>query len=207
MVVMTIIVVITGIALTSNSSFNKTLIVSNAAYDVALTLRSAESYGLSSRAASGSVVNAGYGLNFKKTSPSSFTFFADTYPAASTASVCHPVSDASAPSALPGNCAYDATQGEKVITYAIGSGVTIADFCAFSGSSWSCANSNGNSLTSLDIVFARPNPDAFMSVNGAYSSSLPVTAACIKLTSPQGGTRAVSIISSGSISASATTCP
>ena len=80
MVVLTIIVVITTVVVASQSSFNKTLILVNTAYDIALTLRSAETYGLGSRAFGG-VVNAGYGLNFQSGTPQSFTLFADTYPA------------------------------------------------------------------------------------------------------------------------------
>ncbi len=206
MVVLAIIMVITSVVLTSQSSFNKTLILANTAYDIALTLRSAQTYGLSSRAA-GAAASAGYGLSFQKARPGFFTLFADIYPAASVSSVCHPTSDASAPDAKPGDCAYESAQGEKVVEYALGNGITVSDFCAYTFGSWSCANSYGQSLFSLDIVFARPNPDPFMSVNGSYSAISPVTAACIAITSPQGGAHFISIASSGQIVANALSCP
>ena len=206
MVVMTIITVITGIALTSQSTFNKSLIVANTAYDIALSLRNAETYGLSSRAY-GAVANTGYGLHFERATPSSFTLFADTYPPSSLSSVCHPTTDPSSPSALPGDCGYQAGQGEKVLAYTLGNGITVNDFCAYSSGAWSCAVNNSGSLSSLDIVFSRPNPDAFISPNGIYSAIAPASAACISVTSPQGGTRYVSIGASGQVTADAASCP
>ena len=53
MVVLAIIVTITGVTLTSQTSFNKTLVLANTAYDIALTLRSSQTYGLGSRAFGG----------------------------------------------------------------------------------------------------------------------------------------------------------
>ena len=207
MVVLTIITVITTVVLASQSSFNKTLILANTAYDIALALRSAESYGLGSRAA-GATVNAGYGLHFQSGIPNTFIFFADTYPAPSTSSVCHPIADASAPNAQSGNCSYESEQGEKVTSYALGNGITISDFCAYALGSSSCAYAHGGGLSSLDIVFARPNPEPFISANGSYSPPpFRITSACLTISSPQGGTQYVSVASSGQITADASTCP
>lgn len=205
LVVLAIIAIITGIALSSQGTFNKTLVLANTAYDVGLTLRSAQTYGISTRAI-GSVANAGYGVDFNRGTPGTFIFFADsTPPPSSSIYACHSIADTSRPDARPGNCVYDS--GEKVTTYTLGNRITVADFCAFSGGSWSCANSGNKLLSSLDIVFARPNPDAFMSTNGSYSTTFPVSAACITLTSPQGGARYVSIAVSGEINVRATSCP
>lgn len=206
MVVLTIIVIITVVVLTSQSSFNKTLILANTAYDIALALRSAESYGLGSRAV-GTTVNAGYGLHFQSGTPGSFTLFADTYPSPSTSSVCHPISDISAPNAQSGNCSYESGQGEKVTSYVLGNGITISDFCAYATGSWSCAYALGGGLSSLDIVFARPDPKPFISVNGSYSSSFPATSACLTVSSPQGGAHHISVSASGQITANAVSCP
>ncbi|TSC71255.1 MAG: Protein containing Prepilin-type cleavage/methylation, N-terminal domain [Parcubacteria group bacterium Gr01-1014_49] len=197
MVVLAIIVTITTITLSSQSSFNKSIILANTAYDVALTLRSAEIYGLSGRAVGGTSV-AGYGLHFQKAVPGSFMLFADTSPAPN-ASNCHglPAGGASAPDAKPGNCTYDT--GEKVMDYNLGNGITVSDFCAYSFGAWACAYAQGGGLTELDIVFSRPNPEPFINVNG--------TRACIALSSPQGGARFVSVGASGEITADASSCP
>jgi len=205
MVVLAIIVTITAVVFSGQNSFNKTLVLANTAYDIALSLRSAETYGLGGHAIGS--LPTGYGIHFSKASPGSYMLFADSYPAPSTASVCHTTSDATALDAQPGNCNYDPGQDVVVSSYALGNGITVSDFCAISSGTWSCANSGSGNLTSLDIVFARPNPDPFMSVNGVYSSSLPVTNACITVASPQGGLRFVSVLASGKIVANANSCP
>ena len=76
LVVLAIIGVIMTIVISSQGAFNKTLILSNAGYDIALTLRDTESYGLGSRA-SGTVANAGYGVQLQNSLPSSFILFAE----------------------------------------------------------------------------------------------------------------------------------
>lgn len=197
MVVLTIIVTITMVILTSQSTFNKTLILANTAYDIALTLRSSQTYGLSSRAVV-STRNVGYGLNFQKVTPGSYTLFADTFPEPS-AFNCHgiPPNGATAPDAKPGNCRYDS--GEKVLDYTLGNNIIVSDFCAFALGSWSCAYARGGGLTSLNIVFARPNPDPFINVNG--------TKACLAISSPQGGSSFISVSASGEITANAPSCP
>jgi prepilin-type N-terminal cleavage/methylation domain-containing protein len=156
LVVLTIIIVITMVVLTSQSSFNKTLVLANTAYDVALTLRSAQKYGLGSRA-SGSIVNAGYGLHFSSGVQDSFTLFADTSPSPSSSS-CHglPTSNnPDAPDAKAGNCKYD--EGDSIVfPYRLNNGIKITKLCV---------NSSCNDVSKLDIVFSRPNPDALISVN------------------------------------------
>lgn len=205
LVVLGIVVTITSVVLTSQSSFNKTLVLANTAYDVALSLRSAAMYGLGGHAIS--MTPTGYGMHFERSAPESFTLFADTYPAPSVASVCHAIDDPSTLDAQPGNCSYEAGQDFMVTKYTLGNNITISDFCAFSSGSWSCAFAEGGTLTALDIVFARPDSDPFMSVNRSYSSISPVTTACLKVSSPLGGDRFVAVSISGRITANATSCP
>jgi hypothetical protein len=193
-------------------SYSRALILSNTAYDVALTIRFAETYGLGSRAHS-TGGNTGYGLHFQSGVADRFTLFADTYPAVGTADhspaddVCHeaPTYDPEGPSALAGNCVYEEAEGERVQDYILGNGITIYEFCALAGS-WSCSETHGGGLASLDLVFARPNPTPFMSKDGAFYAGAPVEAACITLTSPQGEFKHISIGSSGQISANAAPC-
>lgn len=209
MVVLAIITVLMGTVLSSQSSFNKSLLLSNTAYDIALTLRSAEAFGLSSRGSSTSV-SAGYGVHFSSGTPGSFTLFSDVSPLPNALN-CHglPSGGASAPDAKPGNCVYDGSS-EKITEYTLGNGVTVSDFCAFTGS-WTCAQAHGvysGGLSVLDILFARPNPNPFMSTNGSYASVFPVTAACLTISSLQGGSpRFISITASGQIAVNAAACP
>ena len=201
MVVFTIIVTISMVVLTSQSSFNKTLILSNTAYDIALALRSSQTYGLGSRGLNnstvGTVTNAGYGLHFSNGSHDSFILFADTSPGAS----------CSTPDCRPGDYVYtsnaDAMIGQP---YQINNGITIKDFCAYAGSSVSCEYAHGGGLSSLDIVFARPNPDAHVSADGSsYNGGACITIA--SASAPNGPYRFVSVAPSGEIAANAAPCP
>ena len=208
LVVLAIIIVITAITLTGQSSFNRTLILSNTAYDIALTLRSAETYGLGVRGSNAETFgqpggNAGYGVDFQAALPTAFILFVDSYPAASTSS-CHPTSDASVPNAQPGNCAYDANAGEKISLYTLGNQITVSSFCAKAAGAWSCST---NSLSSLDIVFSRPNARPFISTNGVYSALVPISDSCITVSAPDGTSRYVSVNAVGLINAAASACP
>ena len=210
LVVLAIIVILSAIVLTSQSAFNKTIILANTAYDVALTLRATETYGIGNRAV-GSTANAGYGLDFQKATPESFTLFADIYPAVgSSGPFCHTaIGPASGPGAVPGNCVYDPTQNEKVTDYTLGNGITISNFCASAGGTWLCANNASSfaSLTSLDIVFARPNPDPSVRVSILGTPPVPALAACLALSSSSGGSRYVSVTASGEITTATSSCP
>lgn len=192
MVVLTIIVIISMVVITSQSSFNKTLILANTAYDIALALRSAESFGIGSRAV-GTFVNAGYGLRFQ--TGNSFTLFADTN--SPNAYNCHGVpssGDINAPDAKFGDCIYG-NADTVVFSYGLNNGITISKLCV----NLDCSPS------SLDIVFSRPNPNAFISADGYYSVNN--AKACITVTSPQGGEKYVSVSKSGQIIANAVSCP
>lgn len=210
LVVLAIITIITGIVLTGRSNFTSTILLSNAAYDIALTIRNTENYGISGRA-SGSTATTGYGVHFTRTPANSFLVFADTYP--TSPGSCHlPVTDPNAPDVHPGNCTYDVSGGNPLDvlqqTYTLGNGIQIGDFCVYTSTtgSWTCANSNGATLTSLDISFTRPNTVVNFASNGTYNAN--VTKSCLKLVSPQNTVRAVVVYQSGLITAaSSATCP
>ena len=208
LVVIAIIGIITIVVITSQGSFNKSIILSNAAYDLALALRSAESYGLGSRVLTPEGTHTGYGLEF--TVGQTFTLFADPYPAQPTSSLgCHPAPPAgdNAPDAKWGDCIYDSAQDQKVTTYTLHRGITVSDVCAYSTSGSFCAGASApNHLDRLDIVFVRPNPTPFLSKDGAYDSGSPITSACITLTSPQGGVKYVAVSAAGQIDANAAPC-
>ncbi len=195
LVVLAIIATVTGIALTSQSTFNKTLVLANTAYDIALTLRSAENFGTGSRAISG-IANAGYGLHFQLGTPGSFILFADTSPLADVS--------CTRPDCRPGDRLY-LRDDALVQTYTLGNNITVSDFCVFSSSGLPrCALEDG--LSSLDIVFSRPNPDAFIRADSSlYNDSY--TAACLTISSNKGGSRYIKVEASGQIIADAPSCP
>ena len=193
---MAIIMIITAIVFTSQNAFNQTLVLANTAYDVALSLRSAESFGLGARGASG-VTNAGYGIHF--TVGNTFVSFADTAGGVS----CNN----STPICKIGDGVYTAGSDSSAAQTTIGNGVTVSKFCALSGitSVWSCSS---GTLTSIDVVFTRPDPTP--SIKSKSTSGGPVVSysnACIELSSPQGAKRFVSVEASGEINANETSCP
>lgn len=209
LVVLGIIGVLAALITVSQSSFNKSLILANTAYDVALTVRSTQTLGLGSG-------SAGYGIHVSKGVKNSFLLFSDTVPtlgAGSTGFLCHPVApgaDPSGPSARPGDCVYTAGAGGDAVirSYTIGNGITIKDFCAQQAGIWTCANTHTNALNALDIVFSRPSAEAFITTNGRrWISNANITAACISFQSPQGGTRAVAVSRSGEITGNSASCP
>lgn len=188
MVVLAIIGVVSSIVISNQGSFNKSIILANATYDVALLLRSAESFGVGGRAA-GTITNAGYGIHFM--AGNSFTLFADTSPGVS--------SSCATPDCKPGDHVYTRNSDQFIQTYSLGNGITLSGLCAYSGNGSSCT-----SVSSLDIAFTRPNSEAFVTANGG--TTLYTGGACLTLVSPQGGSRAVTVTASGQITVS-TSCP
>ncbi len=198
-----IITVIALIVITNQSSFNNSTELTNAAYDVALSVRSAESYGLGSRVSGGGVSNAGFGIHFPQPPTNTYALFADTNPPSS--SSCHglPPGGAGAPDAKYGDCVYQSS--EKVSAYTLGNGITISGVCIYQAASSVCHPINSGDGT-LDIVFARPNPDVFFSTGGTYSPSPVIQSACLTLSTQSGTHRYVSVTQYGAVLASATPC-
>ncbi|MDB5244414.1 MAG: hypothetical protein JWN18_284 [Parcubacteria group bacterium] len=200
LVVLGIITVITAVAITSQSSFNKSLVLSNTAYDLALSIRSAQTFGIGSRLTTpgvGGVSNAGYGIYIKKnglqsTPITTYTIFADISPACAGGSL---------PNCKPGNGIYDGSD-PIIQTFTLGNGVKISDFCVYDGSPH-CAWSSGSSASSVDIVFTRPNADPVIKSDATGGNS--EQKAYITLMSTQGTTRYVCVTSMGVIMPTATT--
>lgn len=209
MVVLVIITFITLVVLTSQSNFNKSLILANTAYDVALTFRTAEIFGLGSRV-SDTASNVGYGLHFTMTNTSQFTLFIDADPVNTVNNgpdKCHSTGSIDpnetnqnviSPDAKAGNCVYNGAVDQNVQTYTLGNKITINRLCA----GGKCSDQAQGPQT-VDIVFSRPNPMPAISVDGVYSKVANISAACIELVSPDGqNTRAVTITSSGQVTVS-----
>lgn len=165
--VLGIIGILSVVVVTSHATFNKTLLLTYTAYDVALTIRSAETFGLGTRATSDDT-RIGYGLHFTQDS-NTFTLFSD---GDRSPTDCHPFrrDDAAAddPDTVQGDCAYDGS-GElspdlSITPYTLGNGMKISEACVFSVGSWACDHP-------VDIVFARPNTQAFFAYNGLYDEA------------------------------------
>ncbi|MEI6864148.1 MAG: type II secretion system protein [Candidatus Adlerbacteria bacterium] len=185
LVVSAIIVIITMVLLLRQSRFDSSTILRSLAYSVALSVRQTQVYGTSVLGSnnSGAVSYASaYGLYFSAATPSSYVLFAD----------------------FNNNGVYDSTE-ETVKVFSLNTGYVISEVCTkLSGGSNRCTGADDSSgmrtITSLNILFKRPNPDAVFTtdINGeSYISGY------IQVRSGDGTTRSVVITSPGQISVQA----
>lgn len=176
LVVTAIFVIITGITLASHSQFGGAVVLENMAYDVALSLRHAQLYGIAVRRFGATDYNVGYGMHFG--SAATYQLFADS---------------------LEGNGVYDCPSEqacELVETTTITGGHQISNMCVRSGASgdYECGKSD------LDILFKRPEPDAYIRAStGGVADGVVYDGAQIILTSPRGQTKTVSVERTGQI--------
>ncbi len=171
LVVMGIFSIISLVVLANHSRFNSSVLLGSLAYDIALSIREAQVYGLSVKQY-GNNFQVGYGLRFA--GASSYTFFADTN----------------------ANKRYDSGVDSIVQTYTFGKGHTVKSFCGLMANGGSECSQGSGAITNLDIVFFRPEPDAIVSSNSPtlYSGGQ------IVITSPSGETRTITVASTGQIS-------
>lgn len=157
LVVLAIIIMITAIVINGQSTYNRSILLTDTAYTVAYSIRQAQSLGLASRgtSAGGSVIsNAGYGVRFAGTT--GYTIFADIGGVDVLSTAVCPIGVTGTPEAKPGNCKYDSGTDRIVQSYTFSRGYTIGNICGKSGSTLTC------SLSSLDVVFMRPETRAIL---------------------------------------------
>lgn len=171
-----IMTVITGITLSNNAKFGGIITLRNLAYDIALTFREAQTYGISVRkfgSGSGSF-GAGYGVFMETANPASYIMFAD-------------VNGDGHYSGCPNEA-----QCELAQSLSIGRGFYISDICATPvGGTESCGQ------TKVDVLFKRPEPDAEIRINDGASLN---ERARIVLSSPRGDLASVVLEATGQIS-------
>lgn len=187
LVVLAIITIVTTVTLLSSTSFNRSVLLVDTAHTVALSIREAQFFGLSTRVFSG-VANAGYGIHFDEDTPSMYTLFADIYPAVPGDDLggdCpgHPTDES--PDQRPGNCLYDISNNEKSIDYTLAGNFTIADVCGKTNAIDSqCL---GDDFDTIDLVFLRPNTQTIIvGTRGSQHTSLQDV--CIIVRAPSAGT-------------------
>ncbi|KKW23293.1 MAG: hypothetical protein UY70_C0030G0012 [Candidatus Kaiserbacteria bacterium GW2011_GWB1_52_6] len=173
-----VIVVITSIVLANNSRFGGVVLLENFSYDIALSVRQAQVYGIATVRFQQSNFNAPYGLHFDlSSSNTSYTFFADAV--------------------LPQDGIYDT--GELVQTTNITRGFSIKSLCATPVSGPQVQDCT---LSKLDVVYKRPQPDAYIRANGVGGTEDVNTYANgrIVIQSPREDTMSVVMFKNGQIS-------
>ncbi len=143
LVTLAIFSIISGVVLTRYKDFSGGIVLSNLAYEIAITIRQAQVYGLSVKntLTSQSNFNFPYGIHLPGPLSNSFVLFADV-----------------------DNNGYQSS--EIIETLTTRQGNTIYNFCAVTGSSVSkCNVGTPQLITSLDIKFLRPDPEAIIKSN------------------------------------------
>ena len=201
-VVLAIISIITLIAVFGQTTFNRSMVLTDTAYTLAFSIREAQSFGLSSRVFN-ATQNAGYGLHFVHNIPTSYTLFADTLPGASgntqDAAQCPGHTTGTVPEAKPGDCRWSSA-AETVRTYGFNKGFYIKSFCGKLASSPTTERCNGSQMDSLTIVYMRPNTQSI--INGIQGTArTPLLDATIRIASPGGASeRCVYVSKMGQVS-------
>lgn len=182
-----IIVLISSVMLSNNPAFGGTITLRNLTYDVANTIREAQTYGISVRKftpAGGSGQFAqGYGIHFQLPSPTTYIIFADAN----------------------ANGHYTSASGggveELVKSFDLNRNFRIVDLCVtpVSGAE-QCAGTTGT-FDRISVIFIRPEPDARIRIATA-SSVFPTLyqRARIVLQAPRGDRMSVAVEATGQIS-------
>lgn len=193
LIVVALFTIITAFALMNHARFGENILATNLAYDIALSLREAQSYGISVRESAplSSAFDVGYGIHFA--SDAFFVFFADRnnnskYDGTSIDGVCV-INDSS----------------ECLKVYRLERGNTIASFCGVLAASGSleCRNflASDKMINFLDVLFKRPKPDAFVRTNLNTQTEERYRSARVMIISPRAReSRTVEVFQTGQIS-------
>ncbi|MEK7567727.1 MAG: prepilin-type N-terminal cleavage/methylation domain-containing protein [Patescibacteria group bacterium] len=141
MVTVSVMTLVSSVVLYENSKFNSTILLTNLGYEIALTARQAQVFGLSSKIAQiGGSTQVGYGIYFDLDDSQRFILFVDTNTA--------------------GGNKYSYQEGEAINIIGINNRNQVFDICTLSGTTWTCAVANSlDSLRKTSISFLRPNPE------------------------------------------------
>lgn len=136
-----ILVVVSGLVFFNQSGFNNSVLIENLAYEISLTIRQAQSYGLQSREAGTGTDDfmAGYGVYFSLATPDQIILYADDGIE---------------------NKVYDASSDTIIDTLKMTNGSQVVKLCT----SQNCVTS----INTLDISFIRPNPTAYINTSNSY---------------------------------------
>lgn len=173
LVVTGILVLISGIILTNNAKFGGQMLLRNLAYDVALSIREAQVYGISARSFINTQFASGYGAYFNLTEGDNFFFLYTD---------------------IDNSGFFTSAATEWVETYSIGRGYTMDRICVPSG-----PTTENCTVTELDIIFQRPEPDAIIRASSGSGFTV-YDRVTVVFESPQGQKLSVLVETTGQIS-------
>ncbi|MDB5204678.1 MAG: hypothetical protein JWP09_706 [Candidatus Taylorbacteria bacterium] len=165
-ITVSIMLIVTSAVLFRQSKFSSDVLITDVAYEVALSVRDAAVSGLSSKASSTIPYKSGYGVHFEPGTdggnPNSFINFVDV----SETPILDPVTDDSKIFDYYYTAQSDQNQTggvdsvDKVIQ--LTQGQTIKQYCAKADGGWVCGPDSSGHV--LNIVYVRPNPDAHITM-------------------------------------------
>lgn len=173
LVVVGILVMISGIILTNHAKFGGQILLRNLAYDIALSVREAQVYGISARSFLNAEFASGHGVYFSFNEGNNLFFLYTD---------------------VDNNNFFTSVGTEWVETFSLGKGYTIDRLCRPTG-----PTTEDCGVTELDILFKRPEPDAIIRTSEG-SGFTQYDRARIVLVSPQGKKLSVLIETTGQIS-------
>ena len=151
LVTISIFIIVTSVAVFNNNQFNSSILLTDLGYQIALSVRQAQVYGITVKAPASCVVGSsscsftsGYGIDFNINSKTSYILFEDKETGTPLAHIYQ--------------------TGEALSNFTIGRGYSIKKLCVASGGGY-------QSVNTLDVSFVRPEPEAFVSVNGQTAES------------------------------------
>ncbi len=197
MIVIALFTIITSAALMNHARFGESILATNLAYDVALSFREAQSYGIAAREplSGAGTFSFPYGLHFS--GGDSFVFFTDRNP------------DKRYGGTDESGACVSGVNSECLKVYRFERGSRIASFCGVQTSgALECRNFDiegkvveGSAISYLDITFKRPMPDAALVTNLNSTGGTRYQGARITITSPKGHEcRTVEVFETGQIS-------
>ncbi len=176
---------LTTTLLVKNAQYKGTTVITNLAYEMALTIRQAQVYGINVRQFDSSIFTGAYGVHFTRAGNETteynprtiFRIFADKN----------------------GDGHYTDLR-EDVEKITLRNGNIVYQYCVLMDTDRYCPESNVNG--SFDIMFKRPSPEAKFYLPGQLFSSDTITGAQIYLLAPQGICRRIDVSKTGQISVS-----
>jgi len=179
LVVTAIIVVVSSVVLASNNRFGGVVQLENLAYDIALSIRQAQVYGIAVQkfgtncsAAGAKCYASGYGVHFNSADPQQYELYADV--------------DKDGLFTVSENL-------DSQSPYIIRNGFKISGLCAPQGTD-AATCTQISPVSQIDIVFVRPEPNAYITTDGGVKDS-----ARIILRSPRGDVMSIVVEQNGQI--------
>jgi len=188
LVVLAIFSLLVGVVLFKHQEFRDNIIITDLAYQIALSLKEAQVYGINVVGLNQSF-DTGYGIHLSEDTSDQYVLFADKFDAGQRSGDYKYGGISSG-----GNCT-----SECVSAYTLTKGFIIEDVCGIKKSVETCYQG----FTNMDIIFVRPDPSAIFSIynnNQSSDRSAKYESVKIKLKSPQNKRRVVEVFSTGQIS-------